>query len=572
MNKNSPESRPADHSEPLLLDLSGVDLLNRPLLNKGTAFTEEERGAFGLHGLLAPQVGTMEEQLARRLAALRALTTPLEKYTFLRDMQDTNEVLFHALAVRHIEEVLPLIYTPTVGEACQRFSHIMRRARGLFLSYPNKDRIAEILAHPRYDRVRVIVVSDGERILGLGDQGAGGMAIPIGKLSLYTACAGIHPEWTLPVLLDVGTDNAERLADPIYVGWRHERMRGEEYDEFVETFVAAAAARWPHVLLQWEDFAGANAHRLLARYRDRLATFNDDIQGTAAVTAGTLFAAIEVTGIPLEEQRIALFGAGAAGTGIAGFLVEAMVEAGSSRNEALGRIYAVDRGGLLVEGMPGVLPAQAPFALPRSAVAGWALADRERIGLFDVVANARPSVLIGVSGQPKSFTERVVRKMAEGCERPVIFPLSNPTERSEASPADLLDWTGGRALVGTGSPFPPVVRDGRAAPVDQTNNGYIFPGVGLGVLASGARRVTEAMFMAAAKALAAQSPARHTRAPPLLPPLDRIRAVSAAVALAVARQAAADGVAKPASAAALEERIARIIWEPAYRPYIRKTS
>jgi malate dehydrogenase (oxaloacetate-decarboxylating) len=572
MTGNSPENPPPDHSGPLLLDLAGVDLLNRPLLNKGTAFSEEERSAFGLHGLLAPHVGTMEQQLARRLAALRALASPLDKYSFLRDMQDTNEVLFHALAVRHIEEVLPLIYTPTVGEACQRFSHIMRRARGLFLSYPNKDRIAEILAHPRYDPVRVIVVSDGERILGLGDQGAGGMAIPIGKLSLYTACAGIHPEWTLPVLLDVGTDNAERLADPIYVGWRHPRVRGEEYDEFVETFVAAVAARWPHVLLQWEDFAGANAHRLLARYRDRLCTFNDDIQGTAAVTAGTLLAAIEVTGIPFAEQRIALFGAGAAGTGIAGFLVEAMVEAGLSRAEALGRIYAIDRDGLLIEGMNSILPAQAPFAVPRSAIAGWRLADPGRIGLFDVVANARPSVLIGVSGQPRSFTERVVRKMAEGCERPVIFPLSNPTERSEASPADLLEWTNGRALVGTGSPFPPVIRDGHALPVDQTNNCYIFPGVGLGVLASGARRVTDAMFMAAAKAVAAQSPARHTRNPPLLPPLDGIRAVSAAVALAVARQAVADGVAEPASEAALEERIARIVWEPAYRPYIRKST
>jgi malate dehydrogenase (oxaloacetate-decarboxylating) len=571
MTGNSPESLPPDHSGPLVLDLSGIDLLNRPLLNKGTAFSEEERSAFGLHGLLAPHVGTMEEQLARRLAALRALATPLEKYSFLRDMQDTNEVLFYALAVRHIEEVLPLIYTPTVGEACQRFSHIMRRARGLFLSYPNKDRIGEILAHRRYDPVRVIVVSDGERILGLGDQGAGGMAIPIGKLALYTACAGIHPEWTLPVLLDVGTDNAERLRDPIYVGWRHERVRGEEYDAFVETFVAAVERRWPHVLLQWEDFAGANAHRLLARYRDRVCTFNDDIQGTAAVTAGTLLAAIEVTGIPLQEQRIALFGAGAAGTGIAGFLVEAMAEAGLSRKEALGRVYAVDRDGLLVEGMNSILPPQLPFAAPRSTVAGWRLAEPPRIGLFDVVANARPTVLIGVSGQPKSFTERVVRQMAAGCERPVIFPLSNPTSRAEADPADLLEWTGGRALVGTGSPFPPVIRDGRTVPVDQTNNCYIFPGVGLGVLAARARRVTDAMFMAAAKALAAGSPARATRASPLLPPLDEIRAVSAAVALAVARQAVEDGVAEPTSAAALEERIARIVWEPAYRPYIRKT-
>jgi malate dehydrogenase (oxaloacetate-decarboxylating) len=570
MTGNPPENSAPEHSEPLVLDLSGIDLLNRPLLNKGTAFSEAERSAFGLHGLLAPQIGTMEQQLARRLAALRALGTPLERYSFLRDMQDTNEVLFYALAVRHIEEILPLIYTPTVGEACQRFSHIMRRARGLFLSYPNKDRIAEILAHPRFDPVRVIVVSDGERILGLGDQGAGGIAIPIGKLSLYTACAGIYPEWTLPILLDVGTDNAERLADPIYVGWQHERIRGAQYDEFVEAFVTDVEKRWPHVLLQWEDFAGANAHRLLARYRNRLCTFNDDIQGTAAVTAGTLFAAIELTGIPLEEQRIALFGAGAAGIGIAGFLVDAMVDAGLSRKDALAHIWAVDRDGLLVEGMNSILPAQAPFAVPRSSVAAWRLAGPQRIGLFDVVANARPSVLVGVSGQPQSFSQAIVRKMAEGCERPVIFPLSNPTDRSEASPADLLEWTQGRALVGTGSPFPPVIRDGRTVPVDQTNNCYIFPGVGLGVLAARARRVTDRMFMAAAKALAAQSPARQTRSAPLLPPLDRIRAVSAAVALAVARQAVAEDVAEPASTDVLEARIARIVWEPVYRPYIRK--
>ena len=570
MSGNATANQNETGAEPLAIDVAGFDLLGRPLLNKGTAFSDAERSAFDLHGLLPPHVRTLEEQLAGRLAALRAYETPLEKYAFLRDLQDSNETLFYALIVRHIEEVLPLIYTPTVGEACQRFSELFRKPRGLFLSYPNRGRIAEMLAHPRYDEVRVIVVSDGERILGLGDQGAGGMGIPVGKLSLYTGCAGIYPGHTLPILLDTGTNNPERLADPLYIGWRHERVRGAEYDDFVESFVSAVEKRWPHVLLQWEDFAGANAGRLLARYRDRLCTFNDDIQGTAAVAAGTLLSAINVTGIPLKEQRVALLGAGSAGIGICTLIVSAMVEAGLSREEAFGRFYAVDRDGLLVEGMSGILPAQEPFVAKKSAVAGWTLEHPGKIGLFDVVANAKPTVLIGVSGQPGTFTEAAIRSMAKNCARPVIFPLSNPTARSEATAADIMRWTDGRALIGTGSPFPPVERDGRLVPVDQTNNSYIFPGAGLGILAVRARRVTDAMFMAAAKALAALSPARTDKNGRLLPELNGIRAVSEAVALAVARQAQADGVAQATSEDALARAIRATIWEPSYRPYIRK--
>src|SRR5580658_9021119 len=333
--------------------LMGYDLINTPLLNKGTAFVEAERDLFHLHGLLPPHIGSLDDQVARRLKVLRAFETDFERYAFLRDLQDNNETLFYALMVSHIEELLPLVYTPTVGEGCQRFSEIWRKPRGVFLSYPNRHRIREILAHPRYDQVRVIVVSDGERILGLGDQGAGGMGIPIGKLALYTACGGIRPEFTLPVLLDVGTDNAERRANPIYIGWNHERVRGAGYDDFVETFVEAVRERWPFVLLQWEDFAGSNAGRLLERYRDRLCTFNDDIQGTAAVAAGTLLSAIAVTGIPLTEQRIALLGAGSAGGGIVSLLIAAMREAGLSEAEAHGRFYAVGRNGLLLEDTPG---------------------------------------------------------------------------------------------------------------------------------------------------------------------------------------------------------------------------
>ena len=546
---------------------TGFDLLNNPMLNKGTAFTGAERTDFALHGLLPPHVGTIEEQVARRLKALRALETGFQRYSFLRDLQDINETLFYALLVRNLEEMLPLVYTPEVGEGCQRFSEIWRKPRGLFLSLPLQDQIPAILAHSRYDSVRAIVVSDGERILGLGDQGAGGMGIPIGKLSLYTACAGIHPQQTLPILLDVGTDNVERRQDPLYVGWRHERVRGAEYDAFVEAFVAAVINRWPHVLLQWEDFAGTNAGRLLDRYRDRLCTFNDDIQGTAAVAAGALLAAIQVTGVPLDEQRIALLGAGSAGTGIGRLLLAAMVGAGSSEAEARGRFYAIDVDGLLVEGMPGIRDAQTPFVQPRSAVADWKIEHPGRIGLLDVALNARPTTLIGVSGQPGAFTEDVVRALAQSAERPVIFPLSNPTSRAEATPEDLIRWTDGRAVIGTGSPFAPVNWQGRWVPIDQTNNSYIFPGIGLGILAVNARRATDSMFMAAAKALAALSPARQSHAGRLLPPVSQLREVSVAVAAAVARQAQAEGVAEFGDEESVPGRIRAQIWEPVYRPY-----
>jgi malate dehydrogenase (oxaloacetate-decarboxylating) len=471
--------------------------------------------------------------------------------------------------VQNIEELLPLVYTPTVGEGCQRLSEIWRKPRGLFLSYPNRSRIREIIADPRFDPVRVIVFSDGERILGLGDQGAGGMGIPIGKLSLYTACGGIHPAETLPILLDVGTDNQERLDDPMYIGWRHSRVRGAEYDEFIEEVVSAISERWPDVLLQWEDFAGSNAARMLERYRDRLCTFNDDIQGTAAIAAGTLLAAVNVTGIPLTEQRVALLGAGSAGAGIAALLLRAMVDAGLPEAEARRRFYAVDRDGLLVEGMPGITKAQEPFVRDRESVAGWKLqTPGGSIELEDVVANAHPTVLIGVSGQAGAFTEAAIREMARHVERPVIFPLSNPTSRAEATPEQLMAWTDGRALIGVGSPFPPVKVNGRTVPIDQTNNSYVFPGVGLGVLAAEATRVNDAMFMAAAKAVAELSPAAKDKDGRLLPPVTELRNVSIAVAAAVGRQAQADGLAPKRHDNDLQERILARVWQPGYQKYL----
>ena len=556
-----------DHTGIVETALTGYDLINRPILNKGTSFTDDERDEFHLHGILPPQVGTLENQAARRLKVLRDFGTDFERYAFLRDLLDTNETLFYRLLADNIGEMLPLVYTPTVGEGCERFSEIWRKPRGIFLSYPNRHRLREILANPLFDEVRVIVVSDGERILGLGDQGAGGMGIPIGKLSLYTGCGGIHPSHTLPILLDVGTDNAERLADPLYLGWRHARVRGQDYDDFVEAFVSAVQERWPNVLLQWEDFAGSNSGRLLERYRDRLCTFNDDIQGTAAVAAGTLLAAVKVTGVPLTEQRIAVLGAGSAGCGIAGLIMEAMVEDGLDEEEARRRFYMVDMPGLLIEGMNDLKPAQKRFAQPRSLVADWPVGASGRIDLDDVVAKVRPTALIGVSGQPNAFTESIVRSMAAGCERPVIFPLSNPTSRSEAKPEDLMAWTDGRALIGTGSPFKAVERHGRLIPIVQTNNSYIFPGLGLGVLAAEATRITDRMFMAAARALADLSPALHEPGGRLLPPVEDLRDVSRVIASAVARQAVEDGVAAQRSGEDLDGLIARHVWEPVYRRY-----
>jgi malate dehydrogenase (oxaloacetate-decarboxylating) len=552
------------------VDLEGAALLTNPLLNKGTAFTEDERTAFALHGLLPPHVGTLDDQLIRRLQALRKFDRDLDRYVFLRGLQDANETLFYALLTRDLEEMLPLVYTPTVGQGCEEFSNYWHYPRGLFLSWPQRARIADILAHPRYDNIETIVVSDGERILGLGDQGAGGMGIPIGKLSLYTACAGLHPATTLPILLDTGTDNRERLADPVYIGWRHERVRGADYDAFIEQFVTAVERRWPHVLLQWEDFARANAGRILERYRDRLCTFNDDIQGTAAVAAGTLLAAARVTGTALRDQTFVLFGAGTAGCGIGQLLVKLMIDDGLTEREARQRFFAVDRDGLLVEGMADLQPFQAPFVQRRDAVAQWTRSHPDRIDLLDTVRNARPTVLIGVSGQPGRFTEEVVRSMAGAVERPVIFPLSNPVSRSEATPSDLLRWTGGRAFVGTGSPFPPVEVDGKPVTVDQTNNAYVFPGVGLGVLAVKARRVSDDIFAAAAKALASVSPAIRDPGANLLPPVHHLRSVAAVVAAAVARQARAEGLCAAFDDATLDGLIAQKMWEPVYRPYYRK--
>jgi len=549
--------------------LSGYELLNDPLLNKGTAFTEEERDEFNLHGLLPPYVTSLDLQVDRRLEAFRTITVDLYKYIFLRGSQDTNETLFYALLARHIEEMMPIVYTPTVGLGCQQFSRIFRKPRGLFLSFPLKDRIGDIFSNPRFDGVQAIVVSDGERILGLGDQGAGGMGIPIGKLSLYTACAGLHPSTTLPILLDVGTDNRALLDDPLYIGWRHERVRGAAYDEFVAAFVDAVRKRWPHVLLHWEDFAIGNANRLLARYRDHLCSFNDDIQGTAAIAVGTILSAINVTGVPLTEQRVAVVGAGSAGTGISSLLLHAMIDAGLAERDARDRFYLVDRDGLLLESMAGLQPFQAPFVQSRRRITDWKVKSPDRIDLADVATNAHPTVLIGTSGQANAFTETAVRAMGAQVQHPVIFPLSNPTERSEATPRDLLAWTDGRAVIGTGSPFPPVSRDGKPFRIDQTNNAYVYPGIGLGAIAVQARRVSDGMFLAAARTIAEMSPAKRDPRANLLPALTELRSVSFHVAMAVATEAVRAGLTPPIADNDIAAAVKSLMWEPVYATYRR---
>ena len=565
----NPQLQPEAAEGARQVSLSGYDLINTPGLNKGTAFSDLERDAFELHGLLPPHVGTLDEQIQRRMKALADQGTAFNKYSFLRELQDTNETLFYALLVRNVEAMLPLVYTPTVGEGCQRFSEIWRKPRGVFLGYPNRDRIDQILSHARYDGVKCIVVSDGERILGLGDQGAGGMGIPIGKMALYTALGGIHPEHCLPILLDVGTDNDERLNSPLYIGWRHHRVRGEEYDAFVDAFVSGVKKRWPDVLLQWEDFAGSNAARLLARYRDQLCTFNDDIQGTAAVATATLLSAINVTGVPLEEQTIAVLGFGTAGIGIANLLVQFMRVKGLSPEEARKRFYGVGRYGLITESTKVIRPEQVLYARKDTEVQRWRQPNGE-ISLLDVMRHAKPSVLIGVSGQAGAFTEEVVREMARNTIRPIIFPLSNPTSRSEATPQNLLDWTEGRALIGTGSPFEPATVSGRRLHIAQTNNSYIFPGLALGIVASKARRVTDTMVKAAARELVREVTTRKDTDAGLLPPIADARRLSRSIGQAVGREAIADGVAQVTSEDALNRELEANIWKPVYMPYERK--
>jgi malate dehydrogenase (oxaloacetate-decarboxylating) len=542
---------------------SGMRVLEDPLTNKGTAFTEEERSALGLRGLVPTAVETLEQQAHRRYRAYQEQPTDIARHINLRVLQDTNEMLFYRLVSDHIEEMLPILYTPTVGVASQRFSEIYRQPRGLFIAYPDRDRIAEILRNRPRREVDVIVVTDGQRVLGLGDQGIGGMGIPIGKLSLYTALGGIDPARTLPVLLDVGTNNPGLLDDPMYLGWRHGRVDGPAYDDFIHRFVEAVHAELPGVLLQWEDFATPHALPILERYRGQLLTFNDDIQGTAAVVLAALSAAAAATGSRLREQRVAMLGAGSASIGVCEQVVRSMVADGLSERDARARIYVVDIRGLLTTDRPDLYPAQRRLAQPPTGVPRREPGHRP--DLTDVIDAAHPTALIGLSTAAGAFTEDIVRRMAAQMKRPIIMPLSNPTSRSEARPQDLADWTEGRALVATGSPFPPMTVGGASVPVAQCNNVYIFPGVGLGVTAVHATRITDAMLTAAARAVAAAAPSHHDPDGMLLPARAHLADTAVIVAAAVAGAAVADAAAPALTADQIDQAIHRTRWLPGYR-------
>ena len=555
-------------SQFLFTELSGTALLEAPLLNKGSAFTREERVSFNLMGLLPPRYESIDEQMERAYLQYSSYQLPINKHIYLRGIQDSNETLFYALVSKHINEMMPIIYTPTVGDACERFSDIYRNSRGLFISWEERDHIDDILRNATKERVKIIVVTDGERILGLGDQGIGGMGIPIGKLALYTACGGINPAHTLPVMLDVGTNNEQLLDDPIYMGARHRRISEEEYAAFLDLFMQAAKRCWPGVLVQFEDFAQRHAKQLLDRYVDEYCCFNDDIQGTAAVTLGTILAACRVTDSPLRDHRVVVAGAGSAGCGIAEMMISQMVKEGLTEEEARCRLFMVDRDGLVTEGMNRLYDFQSRLAQKTAALEGWSI-DGNWPTLLEVIGLAKPTILIGVSGQPRLFSEEVVRAMAANTRRPIIFPLSNPLSRVEAIPQQVIEWTEGRAIVATGSPFPAAQYDGEEFPIAQCNNSYIFPGVGLGVLACAARRVTDEMLMASSEMLAEASPWASGDTRSLLPPLEQATDLSRSIAFAVAKVAQAQGHASEISDDLLLSRIKGLFWVPEYRQYKR---
>lgn len=557
-------------TRPLYIPYAGPSLLETPLLNKGSAFTKEERVSFNLTGLLPPRYESIEEQVDRAYMQYSTFENNLNKHIYLRAIQDNNETLFYKLVQRHIDEMMPIIYTPTVGDACEQFSDIYRSSRGLFISYAERDQLDDILRNATKNKVKVIVVTDGERILGLGDQGIGGMGIPIGKLSLYTACGGISPAYCLPVMLDVGTNNEKLLNDPMYMGARHKRISQAEYDEFLAMFIAAIKRRWPHVMLQFEDFAQPNAMPLLAKYRDEICCFNDDIQGTAAVTAGTLLAACRQKGVQLSSQKVAFVGAGSAGCGIAEQIIKQMTREGISEQQARAQVFMVDRYGLLTEGMTGLRDFQENLNQPLSQLTDWNISG-QYASLLEVMQCAQPDILIGVSGQAGLFTEDVIKTMHQHCPKPIIFPLSNPSKQVEATPSQVLEWTNGEAIVATGSPFDPVHYQGKTYAIAQCNNSYIFPGLGLGVVAANINRITDEMLLVTSETLARHAPTVGEGNEPaaLLPPLSSIADISKEIAFAVAKVAFEQGHALVISDEQLTAKIARNFWLPSYRQYRR---
>jgi malate dehydrogenase (oxaloacetate-decarboxylating) len=543
----------------------GTAVLSSPTINRGTAFTDEQRHQLGLVGLLPTGVTTLDGQLRRVYAQYKAQTTDLRRWVYLANLRDRNEVLFYRLLSEHISEMLPVVYTPTVGLAIQRFSNEFRRPRrAVYLSVDHPEDVEASLVNAGLgpDDVDLLVATDSEGILGIGDQGIGGIEISIGKLALYTAAAGIHPRRVLPVVLDVGTDNLQLLNDDMYLGVRHARVRDQRYDDLIDAYVTAVTKLFPHAMLHWEDFGTSNARRILERYADQVCTFNDDIQGTAAVVLAGAVAAVKASGTRLRDQRVVIHGAGSAGIGIADVMRDQMVREGLSHEEATRRFWALGRSGLLTEGAAKLYDFQVPYARPAAEVAGWASPGSDGIMLADVVARARPTMLIGTSTQRGAFTEAIVREMAQHVTRPIIMPLSNPTSNCEAVPEDLIRWTDGRALIATGSPFDPVPHGDVRYQIGQANNALVFPGLGLGVTVARASRITDRMLAAVADAVASLSDATRPGAP-LLPPVDDLRQVSAAVGVAVAVAATEDGVAQKPVTDPIQQ-VHEAMWRPEY--------
>lgn len=557
-------------TKPIYISYAGPSLLETPLLNKGSAFSGRERLNFNLMGLLPPRYENIEEQVKRAYMQYKSFVEPINKHIYLRVVQDNNETLFYRLLNEHLVEMLPIIYTPTVGEACEHFSDIYRSARGIIASYEERQYMDDILHSVTKDKVKVIVVTDGERVLGLGDQGVGGMGIAIGKLSIYTACGGISPAYTLPVALDVGTNNKTLLDDPYYMGMRHPRVEKAEYDEFVDQFVNAAQERWPGVLIQFEDFAQPNAMPILQRHREQVCCFNDDIQGTAAVTLGTLLSACRKKSEALCDQKVVFVGSGSAGCGIAELIINAMVIEGLTDAQARARVFMVDRFGLLTEGMTNLLDFQERLVQPSSALEEWTLTSISGYAsLMDVISNTEASILIGVSGKPGLFTEEVVRQMHRRCPRPIILPLSNPSQNVEAHPQDVVAWTDGKAIVATGSPFDAVEYNGEKIEISQCNNSYIFPGVGLGVISCKAKLISDEMLMVASTTLAELSPGQEDQSSAVLPPLTALSQISRMIAFKVAKTAIVQELAREMTDEELLAAIERNFWTPVYREYRR---